>query len=356
MRLVRVPTLRRRVSRFRLLNRLTLSLAFWLDAFLFARRTYRRLREEWRGGTVVAMNSVIDLLPALWLKKRNKAVPVACSVRGKVVWELSLRSPWAAPFVRWLEKRSLAQCDLVLSNGYDTQEYLETRGIPSVVIPNGVDVQRFAWGQSDLPETEPLREMKAAGKAIVMMVATLRGGVKGTYHLLEAARRLKEKSGQRFVVAFVGKGEQGRYRRKARTLRVEDCVWFAGEQREIPAFLALADVGVNLSSGAGMSMAALESMAAGKATLAWDTPVYRQIIQNGYSGVLVKQGDTEALAQELSRLIDDPARRQSLGRAAQAQAKAYDWSVVTRRLLEALQPTEAQAEPSMLGEPGGHEP
>jgi glycosyltransferase involved in cell wall biosynthesis len=346
VRVVRLPTLRRRAKSFSVANRLTLNCAFWLDAFVFVRRVYQRLLDDWSGGPVIAMNSVIDVLPALWFKKRCRQARVACSVRGRVAWELSMRSPgtgpflpWGGPLLRWFEKRCLARCDLVLSNGYDTQEYIGRWGIPSVVVPNGVDIERFARGQTHLPEVEPLRQMKAAGKVIVIMVATLRG-LKGVYELLEAARRLRE-TGQQFAVVFVGKGEQGRYRRKARSLCVEDRVWFAGEQRDVPAFLGLADVSVNLSRGAGMSMATLESMAAGKAILAWDTPVYRQLIQNGYSGVLAEEGDTEALAQELSRLIDTPALRESLGRAARAQAREYDWSAVARRFLEALEETEA---------------
>ena len=164
MRLVRVPTLRRRSGRFRLVNRLTLNMAFWLDTFLFVRATYRRLVRECSGGTILAMNPVIDVLPALRLRDRRETVRVACSVRGRVAWELSLRSPWARPLLSWYERRSLAQCDIVLANGHDTQAYLQSRGLTSVVIPNGVDFQRFAHARGGVPETEPLRQMKADGK------------------------------------------------------------------------------------------------------------------------------------------------------------------------------------------------
>ena len=51
----------------------------------------------------------------------------------------------------------------------------------------------------------------------------------------------------------------------------------------------------------------------------------------------------KALARELQRLIEDPARREALGQAAQAEAKAYDWPAVTLRLVETLQPVEAKS-------------
>ncbi len=340
LRLVQVPTLRR-TGWFRLANRLTLNLLFWLDACRFVRRTRERLLAEWSGGTIVAMNPIVDVCPALQLKSSQPQAFVACSVRGRAAWELSLRSPWARPLLSWLERRTLERCDAVLSNGFDTQTYLLGLGIPSVVVPNGVDFEGFARAVGGGPETTRLNELRAEGAGIVMMVATLRG-VKGTYALLEAAKRLKEK-GRPFAIVFVGKGEQARYRRRARDLGVEDSVWFAGEQRNVPAFLALADVSVNLSGGGGMSMATLESMAAGKAVVAWDTPVYTQLIEHDRSGVLVREGDSEALAEQLSRLLDDPDLRQTLGRAAQARARQYDWDAVTRMLLEALESAGAKA-------------
>jgi len=340
LRLVQVPALRR-ARWFRIANRFTLNLLFWLDAYLFVRRTRERLLAEWGGGTIVAMNPIIDVYPALRLKRSRPDVRVACSVRGRAAWELSLRSPWARPLLRRLERRTLEQCDAVLSNGLDTQAYLQSLGIPSVVVPNGVDLERFAGAVGDVPETEHLREMRADGTGIIMMVATLRG-VKGTYALLEAATRLEE-AGRRFAIVFVGKGEQQRYRRKARALGVEDSVLFAGEQRNVPAFLALADVSVNLSGGGGMSMATLESMAAGKAVVAWDTPVYTQLIEHGRSGLLVREGDGEALSGQLSRLLDDRDLRETLGRAARARARDYDWDAVTTRLLDALEPAGTKA-------------
>lgn len=348
LKLVRVPTLQRRASRFRVLNRLTLNLLFWLDARLFVRRVRDRLLRDWDGGPVIAMNSVIDLLPALDLKQRRPEARVAASVRGRVAMELALRSPGTGPFVPWMrplltryERRCLQRCDLVLANGFDTRDDLESRGVSSQVVPNGVDFDRVARPAAS-PAPEHVQRLRAEGRAIVMMVATLRG-LKGVYDLLEAAKRLRDAIGPRFAVVFVGKGEQGRYRRRARALGVEDCVWFVGEQREIPAFMALADVSACLSGGAGMSMAALESMAAGRAIVAWDTPVYRQLIDDGVTGVLVPEGDGDALAGALANLIDDPERRAALGRAAQARAGEYDWPVVTGKLIEALQLTEAHS-------------
>jgi len=342
VRLVRVATLQRRDRLFAVLRKATLDMALWLDAFLFVRGTYRHLRKSWQGERIIAMNPLVDVLPALWLKRRREGVWVACCVRMRAAWGLSRLSPWARPFFKWLERWSLLKSDTVLANGYDTQDALQIRGVTSTVIPNGVDWERFADAHSEVPDTLPLRKIRQAGKAIVMMVGTLWWG-KGTDDLLRAAKLMAEADQTDFHIVFVGKGRLDRYRQKAQKLGLEGRVSFAGEQKQVPAFLRLADVSVNLSGGLGMGMAALESMAAGRAIIAWDSPIYRQLIRDGHSGVLVEHGNTKALARELQRLIEDPARREALGQAAQAEAKAYDWPAVTLRLVETLQPVEAKS-------------
>jgi glycosyltransferase involved in cell wall biosynthesis len=337
VRLVRIKTLRRRDRLFAVLRRATLDMALWLDAFQFVRGTYRELEESWRGERVIAMNPVVDLLPAIWLKRRRRGVWVGGCVRERAALGLSRLSPWARPFFSWLEKRSLMRADVVLANGYDTHDELQARGIPSTVIPNGVDWERFASDQKLVAETRELRELKEGGRAIVMMVGTLWWG-KGVDSLLQAANRMVRDGCSDFQVVFVGKGRQDRYRREVRKLDLQDRVTFAGEQKDVPAFLHLADVSVNLSGGLGMSMAALEAMAAGRAVAAWDSAIYRQLIRHGQSGILVEEGNVEALAHELAHLINEPGRRDALGRAAQAEAKRYEWRRVAERLMEVVLP------------------
>jgi glycosyltransferase involved in cell wall biosynthesis len=330
-----VRTLRRRRRLFGLLNKATLNLAFLCDTLVFTYAVYRRLRAHHpAGAAILAMNPVVDVAPALLYRRRDPSSRVACSVRGRVAWELSRRSPWLGWLFRRLERGTLRASDYVLANGYDTQEYLTGIGIDSRVVPNGVDVARFRSPDDD-PAARWVREQRAAGRVVVMMVATL-WPVKGVQYLIQAAGLLREMGVDGFSVVLVGKGPQEPYRRLAEQAGAGDCVHFAGEQRNVAAFLQWADISVNLSDGGGMSMAAIESLAAGTAVVAWDTPIYRQLIQDGRSGVLVPPKDVRALAHALRGLIEDPERRRALGAQAQAAAQQYDWSIVVRELLDAL--------------------
>jgi glycosyltransferase involved in cell wall biosynthesis len=78
-----------------------------------------------------------------------------------------------------------------------------------------------------------------------------------------------------------------------------------------------------------MSMAALESLASGVPVLAWNTPVYQQLIVNDLNGWLVPFADDKALAQGFCRALGTsiPERRQ-MGQRAVESMRPFDWERV----------------------------
>ena len=72
-------------------------------------------------------------------------------------------------------------------------------------------------------------------------------------------------------------------------------------------------------------MVLLEAMGMGLPAVAYDCPTGpRDVISDGVDGFVVPDGDEDALADRLLRLIDDPAERRRLGEAAVAKAAAYE--------------------------------
>ena len=61
-------------------------------------------------------------------------------------------------------------------------------------------------------------------------------------------------------------------------------------------------------------------MAAGAACIASDVGPIPEVIKHATDGWLVPPGNAEAIAEAVSALLDDPARRQAMGRAAAAFA------------------------------------
>ena len=111
-----------------------------------------------------------------------------------------------------------------------------------------------------------------------------------------------------------------------------DRVTFTGLRHDVPHVLAETDIFVLPSYSEGLSNALMEAMASGCACIASDVGGNRFLIQNGISGLLFPAGDRAALAAHIRRLIEDPAKRESLGKAAQKRIdEEFSWNVVSRQ-------------------------
>jgi len=97
---------------------------------------------------------------------------------------------------------------------------------------------------------------------------------------------------------------------------------------EISHWLAHDQIFVLPSYFEGMPLSLLEAMAAGLPCVTTDTCGMRDVIVHERSGLLVPTGDAAALAQAISRLLDSPAKRATLGAAARATARHLTWDCV----------------------------
>ena len=86
----------------------------------------------------------------------------------------------------------------------------------------------------------------------------------------------------------------------------------------------------------GCPTSLLEAMAAGLPIVATRTGGVQDVVQHEHSALLVRPGDSRALADALKRLQADPALASRLGAQARAQAEAYAWPRVVERMLERL--------------------
>jgi glycosyltransferase involved in cell wall biosynthesis len=76
---------------------------------------------------------------------------------------------------------------------------------------------------------------------------------------------------------------------------------------------------------------ALEAMAVGTPVVAYDSGALAALL--GPSGVVVPEGDVEALARGVVQVLADPAWRQDLGRAGRVRAAAYAESELARSMV-----------------------
>jgi glycosyltransferase involved in cell wall biosynthesis len=143
---------------------------------------------------------------------------------------------------------------------------------------------------------------------------------KGQPELLRAFRIVLEKRpGARLLIAGEGP-DRKMIERELEHLDLGDSVRLLGSRSDISALLHLADVFAFTSHYEGHGGALIEAMLAARPIVATDTPVHRESIHHGRSGLLVPLGDEGALATALVRMLSDRDRAARLGQAARADA------------------------------------
>jgi glycosyltransferase involved in cell wall biosynthesis len=141
---------------------------------------------------------------------------------------------------------------------------------------------------------------------------------KGHLTLIHAAKLLKERGYADFRVLIAGTGDfEEEVSRCVVEMGVGDVVKMLGFRSDVGALLNILDVQVNASYGTeATSMALLEGMSLGLASVVSDYGGNPYVIENGKTGLLFPSKNSLDLSKAMGRLMDDPSLRRRLGRRA----------------------------------------
>ncbi len=241
------------------------------------------------------------------------------------------------PLIRYgFRAAAVIQCISVFLS--DWARSLGARG-RVVVIPNGVDVVRFAEppdpGDRARVETE-LRKMPGE----VLLVTTSRLVHKnGIDTVLSALPHLP--GHVRFVV--VGEGpDRAKLEELARSVGVEDRVCFLGhrDQQELPALLAACDIFVRPSRSEGMGNSFIEAMAAGLPIIATQAGGITDFLFDAErnpdqrtTGWAVNADAPEEIAKAVRTILAEPARTRTVTEHARTVAiERYSWDLIAQQI------------------------
>lgn len=231
-------------------------------------------------------------------------------------------TPWSRGQSRFLARRSAA----VVGVSEGVRQSLLAQGLPAekvVAIPNGIDLARF------LAPDEGARE---AG-----VVMSARFARQKDHATLVRAALLLAAQGLHPPVLLAGAG-QARLREAAQGLArpLGAQVQFLGHHGDVPGLLRSHAICVLATHYEGMPLALVEGMAAGCACVASDVIGVRGVIEPEVTGLLVPEGDAQALADAIARLLRDPALAARLGAAARQRALAEHGLGLMRERYQAL--------------------
>ncbi len=198
------------------------------------------------------------------------------------------------------------------------------------VIPVGVDPEEFKPSRKEIL-TE---KVGLDSSRVILTVARLHPN-KGLTYLLQAMSQLiKDFSSLRLVI--LGRGPQeDRLRGMISQLELESHVVLLTEpipNKEMNKIYPRCDIFVLPSVKEPFGRALLEAMACGKPVVATRVGGPQDIVENGKTGYLVDQENTDQLAKRIGELLSDRKKRRDLGRAGRGRVlEEYDWGKIVKK-------------------------
>jgi L-malate glycosyltransferase len=205
------------------------------------------------------------------------------------------------------------------------RDVLASFGISATVVPNTVDLTRFAYRVRD-----PLRPLLISTRQLEPLynvACTLRAFARIQARYPDAA------------LTLVGGGSQApQLQALAEKLMLHN-VTFAGwvAPSDVHRYYADADLYVQTPAIDNMPLSVLEAFASGLPVVATATGGVPAMLTHGVHGLLVPDNDDAALASQVEKLIEGPAYAHRLAAAARDTCTAYEWPLVAGQWLAAYQ-------------------
>ncbi len=244
--------------------------------------------------------------------------PIVAIIHHIVGWKIFRRElPLPLAVIGYLCERSIPyiyrNCKFVTVSE-STKEELKRFGIKEsniTVVPNGIDLNPHLGKKSEKP--------------VVVYFGRIKN-YKRVDHILKAFSIVKRKIPDAELV-IAGRGEITHLKNLAKDLNIDGSVIFMGEvdEKRKVEILSSSWVYVIASTKEGWGISVIEANACGTPAVAYDVPGLRDSIKHGYNGLLVENGNIEALANAIIHLLKDDELRKELSRNAIEWAKQFSW-------------------------------
>ncbi len=295
-----------------------------------AKPHYRRLLREGGYDLVHAFFG----FPTGWLCYRTAArLPYVISLRGsdvpgcntRLALEYRILGPLAFKPI-WKRAARLVAC----SDGLKDRAL---RFLPTVeidVIPNGVDLARFAPGR-----TQPTGDEPYAGSKPLRLLTVGRLSLTKRLPLLIEMMQLLRADEVNVTLTVVGGGAlEAELRHSLGEKNLRDTVTILGrrDSGQVPDLYREHDVFVSASAQEGMSNAMLEAMASGLPIVTTRCEGVHELIAD--NGIVVDEPQPAELAEAVRRLRDNPEKRRKMAVAARRHAERFGWDRVAQAYLQ----------------------
>jgi 1,2-diacylglycerol 3-alpha-glucosyltransferase len=226
--------------------------------------------------------------------------------------------------------------DLVTAPSEAARRSLEEHGVaaPTVVVPNGIDTERF---HPRVSGERVRRELGLEPREKLVLTAGRLSHEKHVEVLLQAFRLVRSAAEARLVITGRGPAERSLHA-LSRELGLQNYVTFTGfvPSVRLPEYYAAADVMATASTFETQGLSVLEAMAAGTPVVGARALAIPESVREGRNGRLFEPFDVEDCAEKLVSVLAAPrARYERLAKNARATAERYSIPRATDALVRA---------------------
>ncbi len=248
-----------------------------------------------------------------------------------------------SPLAAYLNKvvpESVAAADVVAAISHTTKqaliEHYQTPSEKITVIPCGI--APYFKRITDPILLEATRHKFELKHPFILTVGTLEPR-KNHLSLIKAFYEVQQSKENSAILAIAG-GKGWLYEETLHTvqeLKLEDKVRFLGRVSDLELIMlySLADVFAFPSFFEGFGIPPLEAMACGAPVITSNTSSLLEV--TGNAAIHVDPHDTPALANAISRLLEDEQLREDLRQKGYLQAQKYTWSKAAHKMLSVYQ-------------------
>ena len=212
-----------------------------------------------------------------------------------------------------------------------------------VIIPPGVDLERFQPMPQDVAKTEV---GIPCGDKTILFVGRIEP-LKGIDTMLRAMALIQKRHpdvAASTCLAIIGgdpwhydpDDEMARLQALRHQLDLHALVTFLGsrDQDILPNYYAAAEMVIMPSHYESFGMVALEAMAMGTPVIASEVGGLAFVVKDGVNGFHVPSRDSQALADRIFTLLTDKNCRHSLGQQARQHAQQFAWPIIVARMMD----------------------
>lgn len=311
--------------------------------FSFLRQELRLLR-DFRPDVVLAVSSFCNF--SALLAARRLRLPLVLFAEAPLEYEYGLFFPqyYRYPLLsRGLEGLNVRSAGRVVCISEILKGYLMRYRVPAVklhVVPNGVDHLAFRPQPAD---PALLEKFGLKNRIVIGYIGSFEffGDIPRFLDLARTACAAQP----RVVFFLAGQGARGdALRRQAEAAGLAGHFIFPGRvpHDRVPALLSVMDLVISPYKDDylfyGSSMKLLEYMAAGKAILFPALGQIKELIADGYNGMIHEPGDYPAMTGKLLALIENDQLRRQLGvNARRTIESGWTWDQQAARIVRVLE-------------------